>query len=138
MTSDTLSLVTPIEIQCPPVLRFGGGLAPSVGDYARKQGLSRALVVADGFNAGRVERLGLPGTPAVFGRVKPEPDIPNLQALLDMAETAMPDLVIGFGGGSAMDLAKLAAVLAGSSQVIHEVVGPEKVRARNIALVQVP
>jgi alcohol dehydrogenase len=138
MTPDPLSLVTPIEIQCPPVLRFGGGLAPTVGEWAREQGFSRVLVVADAFNAGRVETLALPGRPAVFGTVKPEPDIPNLQTLLAMAEEANPDLVVGFGGGSAMDLAKLAAVLSGSEQSIHEVVGPEKVRRRNIALVQVP
>lgn len=115
MTPDILSLVTPIEIQCPPVLRFGSGLAPTVGEWAREQGFSRVLVVADAFNARRVETLALPGRPAVFGTVKPEPDIPNLQALL----------------------AKLAAVLSGSEQSIHEV-GPEKVRRSNIALVQVP
>ena len=46
--------------------------------------------------------------------------------------------MVGFGGGSAMDLAKLVAVLPGSGQTIHEVVGPEKVRRRRVALVQVP
>ena len=92
------------------MLRFGGGLAPSVGAWAREQGFARILVVADAFNAARVDLLALPGTVTVFGTVKPEPDIPNLDALLQMAEAAKPDLVVGFGGGSAMDLAKLAAV----------------------------
>jgi alcohol dehydrogenase class IV len=133
-----MPLVAPIEIQCPPVLRFGGGTAPTLGDWARAQGFDRVLVVADAFNAGRVEALALPGTPAVFGTVKPEPDIPNLEALLEAAERARPDVVIGFGGGSAMDLAKLAAVLPGSGQSIHDVVGPEKVAGRRVALVQVP
>jgi alcohol dehydrogenase class IV len=70
--------------------------------------------------------------------VKPEPDLPNLEMVLTVAESLKPDLVIGFGGGSAMDLAKLVAVLPGSGQTLHEVVGPEKVKGRRAALVQVP
>jgi alcohol dehydrogenase len=37
-----------------------------------------------------------------------------------------------------MDLAKLAAVLPGSGQTIHDVVGPEKVLGKRAALIQVP
>ena len=94
-------------------------------------------MVSDAFNACRVGVLGLPGEVVVFGEVKPEPDIPNLETALALAERTKPDLVVGFGGGSAMDLAKLAAVLPGSGQSIHDVVGPEKVRGREVALVQV-
>lgn len=133
-----MSLMTPIEIQRPPVLRFGAGLAPTTGAWAREQGFNRILVVADAFNASRVEILALPGRVTVFGTVKPEPDIPNLEALLAVALETQPDLVVGFGGGSAMDLAKLAAVLPGSGQSIHDVVGPEKVAGRRSALAQVP
>jgi alcohol dehydrogenase class IV len=133
-----MSLLTPIEIQHPAVLKFGGGLVGHVGAFARERGFTRILVVADAFNATRVDLLELPGTPVVFGEVRPEPDIPNLLALLAVAEALNPELVIGFGGGSAMDLAKLAAVLPGSGQSIFDVVGPEKVLGRRAALVQVP
>ncbi len=132
------ALSTPILIERPAAIRFGCGTAKEVGAYARAQGCQRILVVADAFNAGRVDLLDLPGTPTVFGTVRPEPDIPNLDALLAMAADCKPDLVVGFGGGSAMDLAKLAAVLPGSGQTIHEVVGPEKVQGRAARLVQVP
>ena len=74
--------------------------------------------------------LGLPGEVVVFGEVKPEPDVPNLEKALALAERTKPDLVVGFGGGSAMDLAKLVAVLPGSGQSIADVVGPEKVNGR--------
>jgi len=133
-----MSLLTPIEIQRPAILKFGGGLAGQVGAFARERGFTRILVVADAFNAARVDLLELPGTPVVFGEVRPEPDIPNLLALLAVAEALNPELVIGFGGGSAMDLAKLAAVLPGSGQSIFDVVGPEKVLGRRAALAQVP
>lgn len=133
-----MSLSTPILIERPASIRFGCGLVREVGAYARAQGCQRILVVADAFNAGRVDLLDLPDTPTVFGTVRPEPDLPNLDALLAMAAEAAPDLVIGFGGGSAMDLAKLAAVLPGSGQTIHDVVGSEKVHGRRAKLVQVP
>ena len=110
----------------------------SVGEWAAAKGVTRSLVVADAFNAARVALLGLPGEVTVFGEVKPEPDIPNLAGRPRACRARTPDLVVGFGGGSAMDLAKLVAVLPGSGQSIHDVVGPEKVNGRRCALVQVP
>jgi alcohol dehydrogenase len=131
-------LLTPIAIERPPLIKFGSGSAAEVGAFARAKGCARPLVVSDAFNASRVGLLDLPGKPAVFGTVRPEPDIPNLNALLEVANEIRPDLVIGFGGGSAMDLAKLAAVLPGSGQSIHDVAGAEKVNGRTVALALVP
>lgn len=131
-------LLTPIEIPRPAAIEFGGGIVGRVGAWAESRGVTRTLVVADAFNAARVDVLGLPGRVEVFGTVKPEPDIPNLDAALAMAGQVGAELVVGFGGGSAMDLAKLVAVLPGSGQTIHEVVGPEKVHGRKVLLAQVP
>jgi alcohol dehydrogenase class IV len=55
-----------------------------------------------------------------------------------MAREVAPDLVIGFGGGSAMDLAKLVAVLCTSDVAFADIVGPEKVAGRSVALMQIP
>ena len=130
-------LSSPIELLRPPSIEFGSGAVAAVGRWAAAKGARRALVVSDAFNADRVEVLGFPGEVAVFGEVKPEPDIPNLEKALALAERTKPDLVVGFGGGSAMDLAKLVAVLPRSGQTIHDVAGPEKVNGREVALVQV-
>jgi alcohol dehydrogenase class IV len=73
----------------------------------------------------------------VFGTVKPEPDMPNLAAAMALAEATEPQLVVGFGGGSAMDLSKLVAVLAGSGQTLHDVVGADRVQGRRAILAQV-
>jgi alcohol dehydrogenase class IV len=62
----------------------------------------------------------------------------NLQALLAAAEACDAQVVVGFGGGSSMDLAKLAAVLSRSGQSIADIVGVEKVTVKRAALVQVP
>lgn len=132
------SLATPITLQRPRVIEFGAGTARLAGSWAAARNLSRILVIADAFNAKRVEVLELEGEVTVFGDVRPEPDVPNLEAALMLARQAKPDLVIGFGGGSAMDLAKLVAVLPGSGQSLAEVVGPEKVARKGAVLMQVP
>ncbi|WP_426957049.1 iron-containing alcohol dehydrogenase [Muricoccus radiodurans] len=131
-------LHSPIELLRPPRIEFGAGTLSTLAPWVAERGLSRVLIVADAFNAGRVDLLGLSGHVTVFGEVKPEPDLPNLEKVLAVAEALKPDLVIGYGGGSAMDLAKLVAVLPGSGQTLHDVVGPEKVRGRRAALVQIP
>jgi alcohol dehydrogenase class IV len=130
-------LASPIELLRPPSIEFGSGTVAAVGRWAAAKGVRRSLVVSDAFNAGRVSVLGLPGEVVVFGEVKPEPDVPNLEKALAQAERTKPDLVVGFGGGSAMDLAKLVAVLPGSGQSIADVVGPEKVNGRKVGLIQV-
>lgn len=134
----TAGLSAPIELARPPRILFGSGTVAQVPGWIAEKGFTRILVVADAFNAARIDLLGLQGEITVFGAVKPEPDVPNLEALLACAEAAQAQVVIGFGGGSAMDLAKLAAVLPGSGQSLAEVVGPEKVKAKGAALIQVP
>lgn len=130
-------LTTPIELLMPPIVKFGPGSAAAVGAFAGARGLSRTFVVADAFNATRIGLLGLAGAVEVFSGVVPEPDVPNLETALAAARAFRPDFVVGFGGGSAMDLAKLVAVLSPGAVPIHDVVGPDKVAARTIALAQV-
>ncbi|MFD1703409.1 iron-containing alcohol dehydrogenase [Methylopila henanensis] len=132
------SLVAPIELLRPARIDFGPGTLGGLRAYVAERGYTRPLVVADPFNAARVDLLGLRGDVAVFGEVKPEPDAPNLDKALALAAEARPDVVIGFGGGSAMDLAKLVAVLPGSGQTLKDVVGPEKVSGRTVGLIQIP
>ena len=94
-------------------------------------------MVADAFNARRVAVLGLQARSPSSARSS-RAQRAQLERLLALAERVRPDVVVGFGGGSAMDLAKLAAVLPGSGQGIADVVGPERVKGRDGALVQVP
>ncbi len=66
---------------------------------------------------------------------------PPEQIVIDAVASARSqgvDLVIGFGGGSSMDVAKLVAVLAGSAQALHQVYGIGNVKGARLPLVQVP
>jgi alcohol dehydrogenase class IV len=129
---------TPIEILRPTILEFGNGTITAAARFAERIGAKRPLVISDPFNARRVDTLALPGAVKVFGEVKPEPDLPNLEKAVAMAREVRPDLVVGFGGGSAMDLAKLVAVMCTGDVAFADIVGPEKVAGRSVALMQIP
>jgi len=131
-------LTCPIDLLRPAHVAFGPGKAASVGPWLKDRGLTRILVVADAFNAARIDLLCLDGTVTLYSDIKAEPDTADLAAVIAMAEDAKAQAVVGFGGGSAMDLAKLAAVLPGSGQSLADVVGAELVAGKRAVLVQVP
>jgi alcohol dehydrogenase class IV len=130
-------LSRPLRLHQPRRVEYGLGSAAEVGVWAKAEGHARILVLTQRSMAGRVGALGLAGTVTVFDGVQPEPDSDNLALALAAARAADPDLVVGFGGGSVMDLAKLVTVLRGG-QVLAEIVGPNKVTARQNALALVP
>ncbi|MBP7000281.1 iron-containing alcohol dehydrogenase [Amaricoccus sp.] len=132
-----LTLASPLEMQRPPVVRFGVGQVETLAPWLAAAGVRRPFVVADKVNAARLSILGLKDA-TLFGDVKPEPDLPNLEAAVAAAKAAQADAVIGFGGGSAMDLAKLVAVLATSDLALSDISGPNRAPARQVRLAQIP
>ncbi len=136
MSDAPLSMARLITLVQPPRLEIGAGAAARLGDWANAY--SRVFIVAMAPTVGFVERLGLRGEVTTFIDIPPEPDLPAVEAVLEAARAFRPDLVIGLGGGSVMDVAKLAAVLWDSEQTVLDVVGPGKVAGRRTALAQVP
>ncbi len=137
MSDNGLKAMTPIAIERPGTIRLGVGTTAEVGRFARAIGARRALVVCDPFNARRVEALGLTCDAVVTGDVAAEPDDRLLARTVALADEFAPDLIVGFGGGSAMDLAKVVSVLHRSGLSAREVVGVERTPDRAVALVQV-
>lgn len=74
----------------------------------------------------------------VYPEIANEPAIATVEAALQAARAAEPDGVIGLGGGSAMDTAKLVAALYDGSQTIQEVFGIEKLESRALYMACLP
>lgn len=130
-----MSMARIITLHQPKRLEIGAGAAARLGLWAT--GFSRIFVLATPHTAGFVDRLGLTGTVTLFDAIPGEPDLSIFAAAMAAAKAAEPDLVVGLGGGSVLDVAKLVAALWDDSQTLAEVAGPNKVAGRRTALAQV-
>ena len=74
----------------------------------------------------------------VYSGVDAEPTIGVFREALALATKTKADAVIGVGGGSAMDVAKLVAALAHTDQDVDDVFGIERVAARKVFLACLP
>jgi len=114
---------------------FGNGTLREVGPLARAFG-ARALVVT-GRAAQRAEplraRLAEAGVSATLFSVPGEPELATVEQGVALAKGAGCELVVGFGGGSALDAAKaIAALLSNDGPVLDylEVVGRSRPLSR--------
>ncbi|WP_416378670.1 iron-containing alcohol dehydrogenase [Burkholderia sp. B21-007] len=87
---------------------------------------AKASLAAAGFHA------------TVFDEVVADPPEAVVSRCVEVARSAEVDVVIGLGGGSSMDIAKLAAVLAVSQQSLAEMYGIANVHGDRLPLVQIP
>jgi len=97
---------------------FGEGASAETGEHAAQLGVTRAFVVCDRFvtESGLGERLerslreaGV--EPVLYDRIAGEPDEESVREAAEAASDGF-DGVVGVGGGSALDTAKLSALFA--------------------------
>jgi alcohol dehydrogenase class IV len=122
-----------------PRLTIGSGCLAECQQFLLGRGVQRALVIAPPFARKIAERVleGIPHT-QIDDTVEAEPSTSSFNAVLARAQAFRPDAVIGLGGGSALDVAKLVAALLDGKQKIGEVFGIGLVQNRNALLVCVP
>ncbi|PKO79956.1 MAG: alcohol dehydrogenase [Betaproteobacteria bacterium HGW-Betaproteobacteria-13] len=116
-----------------------------LGQLAQELGIKRPLLVCDqgiiacGI-AGRASRVlaaaGLKA--ATFDAVLADPPVEMVRKAVEAARAAEADGVIGLGGGSSLDTAKVVALLAHSTQTIEEIYGVDMATGGRLPLIQVP
>ncbi|HEY8100016.1 MAG TPA: iron-containing alcohol dehydrogenase [Burkholderiaceae bacterium] len=74
----------------------------------------------------------------VIDDVVADPPEAVVLAAANQARAAGAELILGLGGGSSMDVAKLIAALAGSDQALSDMYGIGKVTGPRLPLVQMP
>ncbi|USX27048.1 iron-containing alcohol dehydrogenase [Oxalobacteraceae bacterium OTU3CINTB1] len=123
------------------------GAANRLGEHIAQRfpNVRRALLVTDpGFL-----KTGLVDAPAasmrtagidvsIYSNVVADPPEQIVLEAVAAARQHRSDIVIGLGGGSSMDVAKLIAVLASSEQQIGAIYGIGNVKGNRLPLVQIP
>ena len=117
------------DLAVPVDIRFGAGRVSEVPEAFARLGASRVLVVT-GRTTSRADTLRSElretGISSVVFGVATEPSIERVRAAVSLVAESGCDAVLGFGGGSALDVAKAVAVLAlsGTDPTDHlEVIG---------------
>jgi alcohol dehydrogenase class IV len=124
---------------------FGRDAVQQLGDAVTRLGVKRALVVTDPIlqKAGVLERVVAPLKASnlaveAFTGGEPEPSMQAAEACLELAKRFRPDGLVGLGGGSNMDLAKLTAALLTHGGGPRDYVGDDKVPGPVLPLICVP
>ena len=117
------------DLTVPVDIRFGAGRVSEVPEVFARLGASRVLVVT-GRTTSRADTLRSElretGISSIVFGVATEPSIERVRAAVSLVAESGCDAVLGFGGGSALDVAKAVAVLAlsGTDPTDHlEVIG---------------
>ena len=121
------------------------GASERLAQISRDLGIKHPLIVTDGGIAASgllepvVSNLKAAGLAvSVFSEVVADPPELVIEQALLAARAGGCDGVIGFGGGSAMDTAKLVALLVTGEQVLADVYGVGNARGARLPLIQVP
>ncbi|CCO50298.1 Iron-containing alcohol dehydrogenase [Vibrio nigripulchritudo SOn1] len=130
-----MNKLRPITIHQAATLEIGSNTLSKAVEFVGERSV---LVVTTPPVAHHANSLGIQRNIKIFADTPAEPDDKALNRLLDIAEKFQPEVVIGLGGGSAMDLAKLTAVLWDRQQNIEQVVGSNQVAKKLSTLIQIP
>ena len=121
------------------------GGAARLGERLRGMGWQRPLVVTDagvvaaGLLAPVMASLADAGLQVtLFDQVVADPPEAVIHAATALAVAHRADGIVGFGGGSSMDAAKLAALLARSGEPLSQAYGVQQAKGPRLPLVLVP
>ena len=132
-----------IVIRQPKTLVFGNGCSSQFVDDLAETDLNNAFIVTAPPILPLVEPLkdslkeqGI--SVSIWDEITTEPTISMFQDALKLAREKPLDVVIGIGGGSVLDTAKLVATLYDSQQNIRDILGIGKLSGRNTSLICLP
>lgn len=131
-----------MRFQVPTRIYFGLGMISEARKIAEENfGEAAFFLVTDRgiVEAGIADKLlsQFPGV-EVFDEVEQNPKHSTVDRAGEIVRELKPDVVIGLGGGSALDAAKAVALLATNAGTIEEYEGREKYRKSPLPVIAVP
>lgn len=132
-------------VQLPKRVVFGVGVEEKIDAEAKGLGAKKALVVTDA----TIEKTGLLEKVEktlkevvevdIFDKVEPEPTLAAAETVAEAARAAKCDLIVGVGGGSVMDMAKVASATASNpEQGASDFLGANKIANPSVPKILIP
>jgi len=137
--------MTPFNFNTSASIRFGAGLLAQLGEMVVNEIGTRVLLVTDpGMMAtGIVDKAltslkGAGVDVTLYRDVKADPPESIVNLCAQMAIDSKAQGVIGLGGGSSLDVAKLAALLATGNENLQDAYGVGNAKGPRLPLILVP
>ena len=147
-TTRVLGIITKMKNQLLPFqfnntsqIIFGDGSSQNLAQNCRSAVENKnVLVVTDkGIHGlGFVDKVVSDLNAIVFDEVEADPSLKTVNKAIEVAKKNKAEAVVGFGGGSSMDVAKVVALIVGSWQDIDEAWGVNNAKHPRLPLVLVP
>ena len=121
------------------------GGAAHLAKRIQERGGKSALIVTDPgvLSAGLLNpslsqftELGIALT--IYSEVQADPPVEVIEQAVKVAQECRADFIVGFGGGSSMDVAKLVALLASGKERLSDVYGVGMAKGPRLPLILVP
>lgn len=132
-------------IQIPPHVHFGTGSISKITALLSEYKMRQVLVFTDA----SLRKLGMAdhllslikdaGSAChVVDNVMPEPSVQDVENALAAVAGFHPDMIVGLGGGSVMDTAKLASVLIGAPYCLRDLIADPRLARKQCPAVMIP
>ena len=130
----------------PPKIITGAGSATALGDEAVALGGKSVVIVTDKVLRQKTDcvtdalaslkRAGLEAE--IFDDVEPDPMVSTAERCAEFAASVGPNLIVGLGGGSSMDVAKAASAVLGNEVPLDQMWGMGNVPMRGLPMILLP
>ena len=132
-----------LKIHFPGKLIFAKGSIETLADDLIASGAKKILLVTIKSLGPRLQPFvaKLKGAGLLIEQdtsIRQEPSFEDFKTVFEKVEPFNPDVVLGIGGGSALDVAKLIAAQLENSQTLEEIVGIGNLKGRKKKLICVP
>lgn len=130
----------------PPKIITGDGCAEALGDEAVALGAKCVVIVTDKVLhektdcvANALTSLESAGVETeVFDDVEPDPMVSTAERCAEFASSVGPDVIVGLGGGSSMDVAKAASAVLGNEVPLDQMWGVGNVAKHGVPMILLP